>query len=393
MRETMDMRGVPCPGPVVAVKKKTDNMIAGELIVVVDNQAAVQNLEKFAEYKGYTSNWSKTGEKEFKVQILVGQKALREVDEYFNIFDTHHEKEQEAETKQERQKPAESQEPVREAAEGGPEGCETCELMSPQEVLKKAGLEPQAPAEPLDEPVSEESPVLAASPESAGSPAPEAAVPAPAGSPAPATAPAPAASPAPAAASVPVGSPAPVAAAPAPAVSPAPAAVPAPAGSPASAAAPAPAVSPAPAAAPAPAGSPAPAAAPIPPASVPQEQPKPGIPSPIAKGTVLVLASDAMGNGDDELGRLLMKGFFYATVEQVQLPETILFYNSGVFLTTEGSAVLNDLKELERRGVRLLSCGTCLNHYGLFDKLKVGEVTNMYELASLMFQAGKIIRP
>ena len=108
---------------------------------------------------------------------------------------------------------------------------------------------------------------------------------------------------------------------------------------------------------------------------------------------MLVLASDAMGNGDDELGRLLMKGFFYATVEQVQLPETILFYNSGVFLTTEGSAVLNDLKELERRGVRLLSCGTCLNYYGLFDKLKVGEVTNMYELASLMFQAGKIIRP
>lgn len=339
MRETMDMRGVPCPGPVVAVKKKTDNMIAGELIVVVDNQAAVQNLEKFAEYKGYTSNWSKTGEKEFKVQILVGQKALREVDEYFNIFDTHHEKEQEAETKQERQKPAESQEPVREAAEGGPEGCETCELMSPQEVLKKAGLEPQAAAELLDEPVSEESP-------------------------APAAAPAPAVSSAPAAAPAPAGSPAPVAAAPAPAGSPAPAAAPAPAASPASAAAP-----------------------------VPQEQPKPGIPSPIAKGTVLVLASDAMGNGDDELGRLLMKGFFYATVEQVQLPETILFYNSGVFLTTEGSAVLNDLKELERRGVRLLSCGTCLNHYGLFDKLKVGEVTNMYELASLMFQAGKIIRP
>ena len=334
MRETMDMRGVPCPGPVVAVKKKTDNMIAGELIVVVDNQAAVQNLEKFAEYKGYTSNWSKTGEKEFKVQILVGQKALREVDEYFNIFDTHHEKEQEAETKQERQKPAESQEPVREAAEGGPEGCETCELLSPQEVLKKAGLEPQAAAEPLDEPVSEKSPVLAAAPESAGSKVSKAAVPAPAVSPAPAAAPAPAVSSAPAAAPVPV-----------------------------------------------------------PPASVPQEQPKPGIPSPIAKGTVLVLASDAMGNGDDELGRLLMKGFFYATVEQVQLPETILFYNSGVFLTTEGSAVLNDLKELERRGVRLLSCGTCLNHYGLFDKLKVGEVTNMYELASLMFQAGKIIRP
>ena len=57
MKQTIDMRGVACPGPVVAVKKKTDDMIAGELLVLVDNQAAVQNLEKFAEYKGFTSSW------------------------------------------------------------------------------------------------------------------------------------------------------------------------------------------------------------------------------------------------------------------------------------------------------------------------------------------------
>ena len=70
----------------VAVKKKTDDMIAGELVVLVDNQAAVQNLERFADYKGFDTVWEKTGDKEYAVQILVGPKALRGVDEYFSIY-------------------------------------------------------------------------------------------------------------------------------------------------------------------------------------------------------------------------------------------------------------------------------------------------------------------
>ena len=114
---------------------------------------------------------------------------------------------------------------------------------------------------------------------------------------------------------------------------------------------------------------------------------------PIAAGTVLVLSSDCLGSGDEELGRLLMKGFVYAVTEQDQLPEVVLFYNRGVFLTVEGSGVLEDLKELERRGVKLLSCGTCLNHFGMLDRLKAGEVTNMYELAGHMMKAERLVRP
>ena len=87
MKQTLDMRGVAGPGPVNEVKKKTDDMIAGELTVLVDSRAAVQSLENFAEYKGFSVSWEKGGEKEYTVQILVGQKALRNVDKYFDIYD------------------------------------------------------------------------------------------------------------------------------------------------------------------------------------------------------------------------------------------------------------------------------------------------------------------
>ena len=111
------------------------------------------------------------------------------------------------------------------------------------------------------------------------------------------------------------------------------------------------------------------------------------------KNTVVVLASATMGAGDEELGEILMKGFIYALSQQEDLPKTILFYNGGAHLTCEGSASLDDLKELELRGVRILTCGTCLNFYGLSEKLKVGEVTNMYEIAETMSKASLIVSP
>ena len=77
--------------------------------------------------------------------------------------------------------------------------------------------------------------------------------------------------------------------------------------------------------------------------------------------SVAVISSSVMGNGDDELGKILMKGFIYALSQLDTLPETILFYNGGVFLTTEGSDSLEDLKSMEAQGVKILSCGTCLN--------------------------------
>ena len=108
---------------------------------------------------------------------------------------------------------------------------------------------------------------------------------------------------------------------------------------------------------------------------------------------VVVIRSSVMGEGDPELGKVLIKGFIYALSQQEDLPKTILFYNGGAHLTCEGSASLDDLKELELRGVRILTCGTCLNFYGLSEKLKVGEVTNLYEIAETMSKASLIVSP
>ena len=112
-----------------------------------------------------------------------------------------------------------------------------------------------------------------------------------------------------------------------------------------------------------------------------------------ASDKVVVIRSNVMGEGDSELGKVLIKGFIYALSQQEELPKTILFYNGGACLTCEGSASLDDLKELERRGVKILTCGTCLNFYGLSEKLKVGEVTNMYEIAETMSKASLIVSP
>ena len=112
-----------------------------------------------------------------------------------------------------------------------------------------------------------------------------------------------------------------------------------------------------------------------------------------ASDKVVVIRSNVMGEGDQELGKVLIKGFIYALSQQEELPKTILFYNGGAYLTCEGSASLDDLKELEHRGVKILTCGTCLNFYGLSEKLKVGEVTNMYEIAETMSKASLIVSP
>ena len=109
--------------------------------------------------------------------------------------------------------------------------------------------------------------------------------------------------------------------------------------------------------------------------------------------TVVVLSSNKMGEGNEELGQILMKGFIFALTELDELPSTILLYNSGVKLSTEGSNSINDLKTLQAQGVEILSCGTCLNYYDLTEKLEVGEVTNMYFILEKMSQADKIIRP
>ena len=109
--------------------------------------------------------------------------------------------------------------------------------------------------------------------------------------------------------------------------------------------------------------------------------------------TVVVISADHMGEGDEALGKILLKGFLFALTQQETLPKTVLFYNSGASVTCEGSASLEDLQKLSELGVEILTCGTCLNHYGLTEKLRVGEVTNMYVIVEKQLQATKVIRP
>ena len=109
--------------------------------------------------------------------------------------------------------------------------------------------------------------------------------------------------------------------------------------------------------------------------------------------TVVVISSDKMGEGSEELGKTLLKAFVFSLTQQDKLPKTILFYNGGAHLTCEGSPMLEDLKALEAEGVEILTCGTCLNFYGLTEKLVVGGVTNMYVIAEKMLTAGNVVKP
>lgn len=99
---------------------------------------------------------------------------------------------------------------------------------------------------------------------------------------------------------------------------------------------------------------------------------------------IVVIDSKTMGNGNDELGYALMKGFIYSLTEQDTLPTHVIFYNGGAHLTTVESVVLEDLKVLKEAKVEILTCGACLDYFNLTEKLAVGEVTNMYHILELM---------
>lgn len=114
--------------------------------------------------------------------------------------------------------------------------------------------------------------------------------------------------------------------------------------------------------------------------------------APEPQGTVVVLASDHMGEGDPELGTVLMRAFCQ-TLVQMDVPGKLLFYNRGVFLALDDSPVLSELKGLEEMGVELLVCGTCLNYYKVRERLAAGKVSNMFTILEAQMQAGLIIRP
>ncbi len=113
----------------------------------------------------------------------------------------------------------------------------------------------------------------------------------------------------------------------------------------------------------------------------------------IRQGLVAAIGASVMGQGDDVLGKVLMKSFIYALSQQDTLPQTVLLFNGGAFLSCEGSESVQDLQAMAAEGVEILTCGTCLNHYGLTEKLAVGSVTNMYDIVERMTRAKSVVRP
>ena len=107
---------------------------------------------------------------------------------------------------------------------------------------------------------------------------------------------------------------------------------------------------------------------------------------------VIVIGNDKLGLGDDELGTLLMKSYIFALSESDRLPSDIIFLNGGVKLAVEGSDCLTSIKALSEKGVNILCCGTCLDFYGLKEKLGVGEITNMYTIVEKMNTAANTIK-
>ncbi|MCX6301931.1 MAG: sulfurtransferase-like selenium metabolism protein YedF [Bacteroidia bacterium] len=108
---------------------------------------------------------------------------------------------------------------------------------------------------------------------------------------------------------------------------------------------------------------------------------------------VVAFTSDKMGTGDDELGNLLMVNFIKAIKELDVLPAKMVFYNRGIMLGKDDSHVIEHLREIEKMGVKLLLCATCVNFYSLAEKIHIGTLSNMYEIAQTMASATNVIKP
>lgn len=117
-------------------------------------------------------------------------------------------------------------------------------------------------------------------------------------------------------------------------------------------------------------------------------------PVPASPGNyIVVFSSEKMGEGDEDLGMILTKSFITTLLESDTLPVEILFYNSGVKLAVRNSIVADGLAKLEKRGVKLLLCGTCVNFYNLKKEIEIGLISNMYEMSEAMTRGHKIIKP
>ena len=107
--------------------------------------------------------------------------------------------------------------------------------------------------------------------------------------------------------------------------------------------------------------------------------------------SVVVIPSDQMGRGEEELAHILIRSFLLALTEVSDRPDKMIFFNTGVKLTVKGSEVLEDLQALEKNGVEILICGTCLDYFNLKEKIAVGQVSNMYTIAETLLSAGRLV--
>jgi len=109
------------------------------------------------------------------------------------------------------------------------------------------------------------------------------------------------------------------------------------------------------------------------------------------KKIMVMCATDRIGFGDDDLGLKLMVNFLRTLKEMGQELWRLVLVNNGVKLTIDGSEVVDDLKQYEKGGLKILVCGTCLNHFNLLEKKQVGETTNMLDIVTAMQLADKVI--
>ncbi|MCD6292398.1 MAG: sulfurtransferase-like selenium metabolism protein YedF [Deltaproteobacteria bacterium] len=120
---------------------------------------------------------------------------------------------------------------------------------------------------------------------------------------------------------------------------------------------------------------------------------QPALPDQQTPGRYLVyIDSSKMGSGDERLGGILMKAFLKTLPELENLPTSIIFLNDGVFLATSDSPEIESIKALENTGCSIWVCGTCLDFYNLKDKLAVGQISNMFEIATLITGPEKVVR-
>ncbi len=107
--------------------------------------------------------------------------------------------------------------------------------------------------------------------------------------------------------------------------------------------------------------------------------------------SVLVM-SNLFGHGDEEISKTLMKSYFYSLSESITLPSNVIFINSGVKLLIEESGILKSLESLKNLGTSILACGVCVDYYGLNDRVKFCEITNIYSITEILNNSESVIR-